>query len=183
MYSAKWPSIVSGKALLALLITPLIASCAVHSPPKIQHSTGNVVGISSITLLSSEGDKGGRTSFQKHLYNAFQVRGVSENENSSVIGDFAISALPGDMALASFQKETSRNNDRPSIEVKSDARHAHLFDNCEPIRIRATLILLQRGTGKLIHRAESEAQACKDSTLPLANMADKLVHNALDKQK
>ena len=177
MFSAKRLSLKRGRVFSTLALSSLLVGCVVHSPATIQQREGSAanVNVRTITLLESEGDQGLRTNFRNHLHRAFAEHAVSQDDAAEIIGDFAISSMPSEMALIS----SSADAGKAVTEAKSSARRAYLLDNCPAKRFRASLILFQRGSGEPIYRAESEAQGCINDPVPLAELADKLVDDAL----
>lgn len=164
---------------MALLASPLIAGCAVHSDATIQSSTGNAAGMREIALLSSDADQGLRIGFAERLAIAFRARDVPANPKAEIMGDFAVSAMPADMSLATSKPQTANSGASSDVAVQSKPRIKRLLDRCEAVRYRATLVLFNRSSSERLYHAQGESEGCADDAAPLNELADLLVRDAL----
>lgn len=190
MFSAEKASPIWSKAYLALLILPLTNGCSVYSKPVIQQSFGNVANMREVVLLKDDTDTNIRSSFHERLKTAFGARGIaaqdtvrptSEEEQigQQFLGKFALSTMPADMSLASSKPQIGSKTARPEFKVRSRARGTYVFDGCEVVRYRASLVLFDTQSGKRVHRAEGESHGCVNDPAPLDDLADLLVGDAL----
>lgn len=164
---------------MALLALPLIAGCAVHSEPAIQTSMGNAAGMREVALLEGDSDQGLRTNFAQRLEIAFRVRGVPANPESEILGDFAVSAMPANMSIATSKPQAVNTGASQSVTIQSAPRRERLIDGCDAVRYRATLVLFNRSSGERVHRAQGESHGCVDDAAPLNELANLLVRDAL----
>ncbi|MEP2737293.1 MAG: hypothetical protein ABJP34_13460 [Erythrobacter sp.] len=179
MFSAKEASPHWRLAIMALFASTLTAGCTVHSEPSIQGSTGNAAGMRDVAILETATDQSLRTAFAEHLKIAFRARGVPADSKAEIMGDFAVSTMPADMSIATSNPDAPDSSTSAGLIVQSAQRQERLFDNCEAVRYRATLVLFNRSSGERVHRAAGESQGCVDDPVPLNELADLLVRDAL----
>lgn len=166
-------------AFLALVLTPLVAGCAVYSAPAIKDRTGKVAGLKEIAILAGDKDGKLRNRFREELQASFGSNGVKSVDTAETIGDFAISIIPADATIASSKAGIAKPATPSDINIKSEPRRSYIFDGCEAVRIRASLVLFDRASGNLLQRSEGTADGCKGETPPTQELAELLARNVL----
>jgi hypothetical protein len=64
------------------------------------------------------------------------------------------------------------------VDWQSEPRDNRLLDICKAKRLRGSLVLFNRATGKIAYRGESEADGCKFGPTDFDAMATQLVSDA-----
>lgn len=149
--------------------------CAVASPFALQ-STGSGVSSRAVVAMHVDAKAGSdRARLAAALQKAFADRSVAVASDGPLLADYAVSVTSAEAGLTTSITAT----DESAIEWQASPRKSRLFDVCEPQRLRATLVLLDRASGALIYRGEGEATDCSFSEAALDDVAKVLVADAL----
>ncbi|GAA4642943.1 hypothetical protein GCM10023115_09030 [Pontixanthobacter gangjinensis] len=167
-------------AATLLLALPAIQACAVASPAAIVSSTLDPVQKAAIRLHFS-GDEGPQhTMFEAALRQSFQEHAVPIEDTAGIIADYAFSVRRADLGMVDADAVTNASNETIWVSAPRKARR---FDECKPVRLRATLAMFRISNGKLSYRGSAESIGC-DVTEEAANeLADKLVSDAMAKSQ
>ena len=158
-----------GSVLLAL------GGCAVASPFALQ-SSGSGVPTRAVVAMPIDAQEGSdRARLAAALQRAFADRSVTVASDGSLLADYAVSLTSAEAGLTTSIAST----DESAIAWQASPRKSRLFDGCEPQRLRATLVLLDRASGDLVYRGEGEATDCSFSSSALDAVAEALVADAL----
>lgn len=160
-------------SLAALMIPAFLAGCTVATPPTISSTLGSLPNGGTVQLAPFESDGTLRGAFGEALEQTFSEHGIVVEEGSATIAEFAIAARNASGGVADPAASTP-----DAIVWESLPRDSHWTDECEAIRLRATLVLLNRADSTLAYRGVAESDVCAYSQADLRALADTLVADA-----
>ncbi len=120
-----------------------------------------------------EADGSLRAEFAGALADALSADSVIMTATAPIIVEFAISARDADAGIADPASSAADN-----IAWESRPRPRSRFDDCRAIRLRATLLLLDRAEGTIRYRGVAEKDVCDYTEPDLAELAAALVSDA-----
>ena len=151
-----------------------MAGCAVTTPASITSTEGAMPAGSSVRMAASAPDGSLRTAFATALEQSLQTHGVVLDADGGMIAEFGIAARSAQTALANPDASTPE-----AIVWESLPAESHWYDECAVIRLRATLVLLDREAGTISYRGVAESDVCAYSQADLQQLANLLVADAL----
>jgi hypothetical protein len=165
-----------------------LAACAVSAPLDLRSTGAGATSLSEITLASpAEPETGDRAQFADALTQAFARHGLRSAAAAQVVADFAFAISPaGDGIVAGDPQSTNRGvatqgaaDAEPQLNWLAQPRRARRFDQCAAQRMRATLVLFDRGNGQQVYRGQASQIECGFTDADIAAMADALVKDAI----
>lgn len=165
---------VRSRAFFASALAVALAGCAVATPAQITSTQGAMPTGVTVRMAASEADGSLRSAFAAALEQSLQAHGVTIETGGAMIAEFGIGARDASAGVANPAVSTPDN-----IVWESLPRESQWYDECEAIRLRATLVLLDRAEGTLAYRGVAESDVCSYSQADLRQLADVLVADAL----
>lgn len=167
--------IVSRDSIRAGLIAIGIAlsGCAVTTPASIVSTDGELSQSAAIEMAPFEADGSLRAIFGAALRESLGNRAVAAGEPAPMIAEFAISARNAEGGIADPAGSTPSAIVWESLPDKS-----RWYDECEAIRLRATLVVLNRTDGSIAYRGVAESNVCEYNQADLRALADTLLADA-----
>ena len=165
--------LLSPKPAAVTLMTLSLTACAVTVPVNVTTTTGALPAGSSVELANYDRNESMRAHFGDALSEAFSSADIGLRGDGPVIAEFAIASRAADSGLADPETSTPEN-----IVWRSQPRNPDWLDECNAMRMRATLVLLSREDGSLLYRGVAEAIDCDFSDAQYDAMADALVNDA-----
>ncbi|MGB3469536.1 MAG: hypothetical protein WBA51_01785 [Erythrobacter sp.] len=172
-----------GSALgAAVSMGALLASCAVATPLAITSTGPGIARGSSVAMTMPEQSQSERGRFSNALGKAMMARNVEVSEvepdkKAELLADFSVSITDASSGVLNGKGQYAEG------EAEQDwitpPRRDRRFDKCEAKRLRATLVLFDANTGKMVYRGSGEATDCEFDDADLAALADRLVEDAL----
>jgi len=155
-----------------------LIGCAVTSPPAIIASNAAPAGaISSVNLLKPEDDQTQPGLLHAALVQEFTLRGVDISSDADAVAEMSYSVGPSSMGL--YTNQTGKP-DSEAVQI-AETRKSHWYDECEAVRVRASLALFDRGSGELMGTSSAQSTLCADATPNHAEIAKLLISEALER--
>ncbi len=164
----------------ALLIVPSLglAACAVATPVAVESTAPGYGSFSSVALQQAESGQTQRMAFADTLRRKFGDHAIVINADAPLLADYAISLRNSETGLA---EPSDGAASAQGIDWHSAPRKGRLFDKCEAVRLRATLVLLSKTEGSVVYRGHGETNACNASESDFDRLAATLVDDAMAK--
>ena len=162
--------------LVAILVLAL-GGCAVASPFVVE-SSGSLATVRAVALPEEVPEGGQRAQLHRSLASAFANRSVTVSPDARYLADYSVSVRDAEGGLTTSNSAAASEKD---IDWKAQPRKSRLLDGCDAQRMRATLVLMDRQSGKMAYRGEGAATACSFSDSEIAQVARQLVDDALDR--
>ena len=163
-----------------LFVVPVVQACAVAPPAKMVSSTADPIKKAGIALHSSDEDSPHRKMFGAALRQSFQKHSVTIGAAAETIADYAFSVRQSDLGLVDAEALTAGQQE--TIWV-SPPRKSRRLDKCEPVRLRATLVMFRVSDGKIAYRGAAESDRCSVTEAVANELADTLVGDAMAKSE
>jgi hypothetical protein len=150
-----------------------LSGCTVSTPASIVSTQGRFPDHAEVQLAPYEADGSLRANFGRALSDALSADSVIMTATAPLIAEFAVSARAAETGIADPARSTGDN-----IAWESSPRARGRFENCHAIRLRSTLILLDRAEGTILYRGVAEKDGCSYSEADLNELAYALVRDA-----
>lgn len=153
-------------ALAVAAFSPL-AACAVSREPVLTHQLGAGPRLAEIELVRDKGDPELRRHFAALLEEAAQADGLKVASGSRWVADFAISSHPADTTVAPVESES------PVAGI--EGTRMRWLDKCLETKVRGSLAIFERGSNRLVGKAEGDYRGCPGEDAMLEDLARLLV--------
>ena len=163
------------RGALAAAFALVLSACAVTSPFVVE-SSGSLTAVSAVAMPEDASAGGHRAQLHSALVNAFADRSVAVSDDARYLADYSVSVRDAEGGLTTSTGPAASEKD---IDWTARPRNSRLLDGCGAKRMRATLVLMDRETGKMAYRGEGEATACSFSDSDIAQVSRQLVGDAL----
>jgi len=170
-------------ALTLGLLAAGLSACSVSSPLTIASSGAALAETRAIAIEEADEADTTRSQFADALASAFAQRAIAADPEARTLADFSL-------AMRDAEQGVLRGNGSEGANEGEDAeqdwiaapRKARRFDECEAKQLRGTLVLLDRVTGTVVYRGSGEATECQFGEAQIADLAERLVADALRTQ-
>ena len=159
----------TGIMRLALAVAALmpLAACAVSREPVLTHQLGAGPQLAEVELVRDEGDNELRRRFADLLEEAAQDDGLKVASGSRWVADFAISSHPADTTVAPVEST--------GPATSGEGTRMRWLDKCPETRVRGSLAIFERGSNRLVGKAEGDYRGCPGEDTMLEGLARLLV--------
>ena len=157
-----------------------LTACAVTTPPAIIASDGASAGpgpVASVNLLKPADDQTQPGLLHAALVEEFGRRSVEISSEADIVAEMSYSSGSSSMGLYTNQ------SGKPDSEAEqvAETRKSRWYDACETVRVRASLALFDRSSGKLMGTSSAQSTQCADTTPDHAEIAKLLINDALER--
>lgn len=161
-------------ALLAACVG--LAGCAVTTPPTIIASDGAPLGpLASVNLLKPADDQTQPGLLHAALAEEFGRRNIEISSDADIVAEMSYSSGSSSMGLYTSQSGKPDSEAQPVAET----RKSRWYDACATVRMRASLALFDRSSGKLMGTSSAQSTLCADTTPDHAKIAKLLISDAM----
>jgi hypothetical protein len=160
-----------------MALLPALAGCAVSSPFAIQSTGAGPQRETSITLASAAEADSTRGHFARALEQAFAARSVRVAEGAPLLADFSATVSLAQSGVLRGKGDTVEASAEP--DWIAAPRRPRRFDKCDAQRLRATLVVYDRANGAITYRGSGEGTDCAFDDGAIADLADRLVADAM----
>lgn len=171
----------SGKAIGPAFIAAAyfaLAGCAVYQPASVQSQPAAKIVISAVEFPAPEptADHGDnlRSRWAAALGQSFRAKSVTVHSGAPYIADFALSVRDAKSGVADAASTAEH------IDWQSPPRSSRFLDECSAKKLRGTLVVFDRASGKIVYRGESESEDCNFDRSALETMAVQIVSDLLN---
>lgn len=168
------------RTLLTAALAGCLTACAVSTPLEVRSTGDGLSQQSSVAFVGSQDEPSEqRKAFAAALTQALSQRSLSVAPSGRYIAEYAFSISDATEGLVAGKPDKAAADAGAEPDWAARPRKKRTFDKCKAKRMRGTLVLLDRSTGKTAYRGEGGQIECSFANEDIAALADALVADAL----
>lgn len=164
-----WRGVVAAGVLAVTL-----SACSVSTAPLIERTGPGISTSTTVTLTGASGTPT-QDKFRAALERHFASYGIPVSNSGALVVDYSMSARPAEIGLATTRPDPVAGT---AVDYVSIPREDEFLQECRPQRLRATMVIFDRGSGSLQYRGVREITLCDISATSIEEMAAELVKDA-----